>query len=75
VLLAEHMPARVSDVAPLVQMAVEQAVPGAYFWQPPVPSHLPLVPQLAAPWSVQEVVAVPAATGEHIPALVPTLQA
>jgi hypothetical protein len=30
-------------------------VPAAYFWQPPA-SHLPLVPQLAPPWSTQVLV-------------------
>jgi hypothetical protein len=28
-------------------------VPIPYFWQPPAPSHFLLVPQEAAPWSVQ----------------------
>ena len=42
-----------SQVAPPVgQVAAAQDVPWAYFWQAP-PAHLPLVPQLAAPWSLQ----------------------
>jgi len=51
------------------QLAVEQLVPSRYFWQPPRPSHLPFWPQLAWPWSAQNVAgaAVPAATGAHVP--------
>jgi hypothetical protein len=36
---------------PLGQVASAQEVPLAYFWQAPA-WHLPLVPQLAAPWSL-----------------------
>jgi hypothetical protein len=32
-----------------VQVAPAQAVPAAYFWQPPVPSQKPFCPQLVAP--------------------------
>jgi hypothetical protein len=62
---------------PAGQVAAAQLVPSGYFWQPPAPSHLPFVPQLAAPWSVQKLAgaAVPAATGAQAPALPPTLQA
>jgi hypothetical protein len=35
-----------------VQEDAAQAVPDAYFWQAPLPSHLPLVPQVALPVSV-----------------------
>jgi hypothetical protein len=65
----------VADVAG--QLAAEHTVPFGYFWHPPAPSHLPLVPQLAAPWSVQNVAGacVPGATGEHIPGDPATLQA
>lgn len=38
-------------VAPVGQVAATQDVPWAYFWQAP-PAHLPLVPQLVAPWSL-----------------------
>lgn len=66
---AAQVPARVSVDDAAGQEAVEQEVPLGYFWQPPAPSHLPLVPQLAAPWSVQNVAgaAVPAATGAQVP--------
>jgi len=39
------------SVAP-VQLAPTHTVPEAYFWQAPLPSHLPLVPQVEAPLSV-----------------------
>jgi len=35
-----------------VQAAAAQGVPDAYFWQAPLPSHRPLVPQVAVPVSV-----------------------
>src|SRR4051795_2682234 len=71
-----QVPAVVSAPAPAEQMAVEQGVAFGYFWQPPVPSHLPLLPQLEAPWSEQKVAGagVPAATGAQAPADAPTLQ-
>jgi hypothetical protein len=71
-----HMPPSVRAVAPIGQVAFEHGVPSAYFWHPPPPSHLPFVPQVAAPRSVQNVAGagVPAARGAHAP--VPeTLQA
>lgn len=47
---AEQLPAPVTEVdVAEAHTAVEQLVPSAYFWQAPAPSHLPLVPQLAAP--------------------------
>ena len=59
-----HVPAP-SQLAPAVkvappvgQVAARQEVPWTYFWQAP-PAHLPLVPQLAAPWSLQ----LPAGSG------------
>jgi hypothetical protein len=72
-----HVPASVSDVAPAAQLAIEQAVPSAYFWQPPAPSHLPFVPQDAARLSAHMAFGsiVPAARGAHVPALPETLQA
>jgi hypothetical protein len=42
-------PAILRVAAPAGQLALAQAVPSAYFWQPPAPSHLPFVPQVAAP--------------------------
>jgi hypothetical protein len=72
----EHAPAIFSVAVPPAQLAGEQIVLSAYFWQPPAPSHLPFVPQVVGPWSVQNVTgaAVPATTGAHAP--VPeTLQA
>jgi hypothetical protein len=59
----------VSVAPPAGHVALEQAVPSAYFWQPPAPSHLPFVPQLAWPSSAQKAdgAAVPAATGAHVP--------
>ena len=46
---------------PVGQVAATQDVPCAYFWQAP-PAHLPLVPQLAAPWSLQ----LPAGSGSPV---------
>jgi len=42
----------VNVVPPAGQVAARHDVPWAYFWQAPA-AHLPLVPQLAAPWSLQ----------------------
>jgi len=36
-----------------VQLSPAHWVLFAYFWQPPPPLHLPLVPQVLAPWSWQ----------------------
>jgi hypothetical protein len=41
----------VKVVVPEGQVPSAQDVPLAYFWQAPA-WHLPLVPQLAAPWSL-----------------------
>src|SRR4051794_22091278 len=71
-----HTPAVVRDVAAAGQLAVEQDVPSACFWQPPAPSHLPFVPHVDAACVVQNVAGagVPAASGAQAP--VPeTLQA
>jgi hypothetical protein len=40
-----------------------------YFWQPPLPSHLPFVPQLGAFWSTQtlRMSGLPAATATQRP--------
>jgi hypothetical protein len=40
---------------PVGQVAALHGVPAAYFWQPP-PSHLPLLPQVGAPWLMQVLV-------------------
>jgi hypothetical protein len=61
-----------------VQVEPAQVVPDAYFWQPPVPSHLPLVPQVEAPVSVHWVDGVgawPAGTCLQVPTLFVRLQA
>ena len=39
-------------VPPVGQLAPRHDVPRAYLWQAPA-AHLPLVPQLGAPWSLQ----------------------
>jgi hypothetical protein len=63
------LPAGLSVAEPPAQDVVEHVVLSGYFWQPPAPLHLPFVPQVVAPWSVQKVVgaAVPAASGAHAP--------
>ena len=76
-----HLPAPsqldlpVNVVDPLGQLASAQVVPLAYFWQAPA-WHLPLVPQLAAPVSLQMPAgsAVPFATLVHAPRLPVRLQ-
>jgi hypothetical protein len=72
-----QVPASFSVAEPAGQAAVAHDVPSAYLWQPPAPSHLPFVPQLGAPLSVQTLFgsAAPAASGAHVPALPATLQA
>lgn len=45
-----QLAAAVSDEP--VQLAAAQAVPAAYFWQPPVPSQKPFCPQVAGPASL-----------------------
>ena len=51
------------------QLSAAQLVFLAYSWQAPAPSHLPLVPQLAAPlsWQVLRGSEFPAATIVHLP--------
>jgi hypothetical protein len=63
-----HLPASVS-VDVLAQVADEHTVSSGYFWQLPLPSHLPFVPQLMGPWSVHLLLAstVPAAIGAQAP--------
>jgi hypothetical protein len=55
-------------LVPVGQPAALQGVPDAYLWQPP-PSHLPLVPQVVAPWLMQVLVVSgePAGRLVHVP--------
>jgi hypothetical protein len=61
VVAAPHFPAPSQVCAlfcvdePLGQVGWTQTVPAAYRWQAPLPSHTPLVPHDAAPWSLQVV--------------------
>jgi hypothetical protein len=59
-------PVKVTD--PVGQVAAEQVVPLAYFWQAPA-WHFPLVPQVAVPWSLQMPAGsvVPVATLVQVP--------
>jgi len=45
--------AAVNTVVPVGQVEPRQVVPCTYFWQTPLPSHLPSFPQVAAPASLQ----------------------
>ena len=45
--------AAVATAVAVAQLAARQVVPATYFWQAPLPSHFPSVPQDAAPASVQ----------------------
>jgi hypothetical protein len=64
-----HLPApsqveaAVNTVVPPGQLEPTQVVPCKYFWQLPAPSHLPSVPQEAAPWSLQSPAGSTAFTG------------
>jgi len=66
----------VNVVVPLGQVASAQVVPLEYFWQAPA-WHLPLLPQLAAPWSLQMPAGseLPVATFVHAPRLPDRLHA
>jgi hypothetical protein len=44
--------AAVNTVVPTGQLEPMQVVPCRYFWQAPLPSHFPSVPQEVAPWSL-----------------------
>jgi hypothetical protein len=74
---AAQVPIFVSVNDMLGHEAGAHMVPFAYFWQPPMPSHLPFVPQLGERLSTQTPFGsgVPAPRGAHIPALPDTLQA
>jgi hypothetical protein len=56
------------------QLGAAQTAPAAYSWQPPAPSQNPVLPQLAAPWSVHCPVGSwpPLAIERHAPRL-PTI--
>jgi hypothetical protein len=63
-----ELPVKVTE--PLGQVAEAHLVPLAYFWQAPA-WHLPLLPQLAAPWSVHLPAgsALPVATLVQVPSV------
>jgi hypothetical protein len=65
------MPVAVKVLVVVEQEALEQTVPGTYFWQPPAPSHLPSVPHEGAPWSghLPGGAIAPAGLGEQVPRL------
>jgi hypothetical protein len=51
-----------------VHVAAPHVVPAAYSRQAPAPSHVPSVPQVAAPWSAHWLRgSCPAATSVHVP--------
>jgi hypothetical protein len=56
-------------LAPASQRACAHTVPFGYFWQAPMPLHLPLSPQLAAPASLQMFLGSTAlaGVGVHLP--------
>jgi hypothetical protein len=68
-----HCPAAVQNeglrACPLLQLAGEQGVPGAYTRQPPRPSQRPSVPQEVARWSMHRPAgsAPPLGTLPHVP--------
>jgi len=59
-----------------VQFSTAQVVPTGYVWQPPPPSHFPLVAHEAAPWSahIWRGSGEPTATSVHLPMLLLRLQ-
>jgi hypothetical protein len=67
--LPSHAFACVNVDWPLAHEAAAHTVPLAYFWQPPLPSHNPSVPQLAAPLSGHRPSGVLFASGLHVPTL------
>jgi len=68
--LPSQVEAAVNVVVPTGQVAAAHDVPLAYFWQAPA-WHLPLVPQLGAPWSlhIPEGSTVPVATLVQAPSV------
>lgn len=81
VVAAAQTPAAVQVRALVVtapmQLAGMHTVPVGYFWQAPLPSHTPFVPQDAAPASLHVPAGslLPAGTLEHVPSNPFTLQA
>jgi hypothetical protein len=65
--LPSHCLAGFSVELPLGHDPAMHSVPAGYFWQAPLPSHFPLVPQPAAPLSMQRASAVLLATGLQVP--------
>src|SRR5690242_17995940 len=64
--MPSHVRALVAE--PLLHVAAAHVVPLAYFWQAPMPSQEPLVPQDAAVWSVHSLSgSVPDTTLPHTP--------
>jgi hypothetical protein len=57
------------------QRPAPQVVPASYSWQAPLPSHVPVRPQVVAAWATQPGSATSAATGWQVPARPLTLQA
>jgi hypothetical protein len=49
--------------------AIAHTVLAAYFWQPPAPSHLPVLPHVEAAWGGQKAAgaAVPAGASVQVP--------
>ena len=64
-----QVPAGVSALSSASQRADWQTVPFEYFWQAPLPSHLPLSPQAAAPpsWHMPRGSTALLGTGVHLP--------
>jgi hypothetical protein len=60
---------KVVNVVPVESQVAWHWSPAAYFWQAPPPSHQPLVPQVATPWSRQRPSgsACPDLTAEQVP--------
>jgi hypothetical protein len=63
-----HTPGRLRRSGPAHEGAMH-CVSAAYCWHPPNPSHFPVVPQLAAPRSLQTArgSGSPESTGQHVP--------
>jgi len=67
---------KVENVVPDGSQVAWHWRPTAYFWQAPLPSHAPLVPQLAKPLSTQPPFGsgLPALTAEQVPSEPSTAQ-
>ena len=62
-----HLAAIVPTLLAASHLAPRQVVLLSYLAQAPLPSHLPLVPQVLAAWTGQPESATPAAVGTHLP--------